>query len=111
MLCILGLNKGHMEIKDSKLAQVYGVPVGRRSGGRLATTLVASKNNILFFSFFLFFSLLSTFLLEGVHCGPAYGKKEEFSTWSRIAIKLPSILLFSHPRAKNKITNQFLVKF
>ena len=48
MLCILVQNKGHMEIKDSKLARVCGVPVGRRSGGRQATTLVATINDILF---------------------------------------------------------------
>ena len=33
-----------------KLALACGVPVGRRSGGRLATTLVATKNDIIFFS-------------------------------------------------------------
>ena len=32
------------------LAQVCGVPVGRRSGGQMPTTLVATKNNIIFFS-------------------------------------------------------------
>ena len=36
------------------LAQACGVPVGRRSGGRLVMTLVATKNDIIFFSFFLF---------------------------------------------------------
>ena len=45
------------------LARVYSVPVGRRSGGRLAMTLVAAKNYIIFFSFF---SPLSTFLKEGM---------------------------------------------
>ena len=34
------------------LARACGVPVGRRSGGRLATTLVATKNDIILFSFF-----------------------------------------------------------
>ena len=29
------------------LARAYGVPVGRRSGGRLATTVVAIKNDII----------------------------------------------------------------
>ena len=39
------------------LARAVGVPVSRRSGGRLATTLVATKNDIFFsLSFFLFFS-------------------------------------------------------
>ena len=38
------------------LARACGVPVGRRSGGRLAMTLVASINVIIFFLFsFLFF--------------------------------------------------------
>ena len=47
------------------------------------------------------------------HCtvGQHMGKKEEFSTWSRISLKLPSILLFCPPRANNMYTNQFLVKF
>ena len=52
--------------KDSKvtvnyfldLARAVDVPVGRHSGGRLAMTLVATKNVILFF-FFLFFFLFS----------------------------------------------------
>ena len=47
------------------LARACGVPVSRRSGGRLAMTLVATINVILFFSFFFFF-LSSTFLIEGV---------------------------------------------
>ena len=38
----------------SKLERACGVPVGRRSGDRLAMTLVATKNDIIFF-FFLFF--------------------------------------------------------
>ena len=43
------------------------ITVGRRSGGRPATTLVATKNEILLFSFFFsFFSPWSTFLIEGV---------------------------------------------
>ena len=37
------------------LARAYGIPVGRRSGGRLATTLVATKINIIFSFPFLFF--------------------------------------------------------
>ena len=45
------------------LARACGVPVGRRSGGRLATTLVATKNIIIFFSPF---SLSRPFLIEGV---------------------------------------------
>ena len=39
------------------LARACGVPVGRRSGGRLATTLVVTINVIIFFLFFLFFFL------------------------------------------------------
>merc|ERR1712013_262122 len=38
-----------------KLVRACGVPVGRRSGGRLAMTLVATINVIIFFFFFLFF--------------------------------------------------------
>ena len=56
-----------------KLARACDVPVGRRSGGQLAMTLVAIINVIIFFSFFsfLFFSFFfsspsSTFLIEGV---------------------------------------------
>ena len=53
------------------LARAVGVPVGRRSGGRLATTLVATKNVIIFF----FFSPPSLpFLIEGV-----LGSKNLFS--------------------------------
>ena len=44
------------------LARACGVPVCRRSGGRLATTLVATKNDIIFFSFSpRFFSSVATF--------------------------------------------------
>ena len=46
------------------LARACGVPVGRRSGG-LGTTLVVTKNDIIF-SFFFFLFPLSTFLIEGV---------------------------------------------
>ena len=53
------------------LARAFGVPVGRRSGGRLAMTLVATINVIIFFLFsFLFFFLFSfsspssTFLIQ-----------------------------------------------
>ena len=45
-----------------ELARVCGVPVCRRLGSRLATTLVATKNDIIYFFFFL----SSTFLTEGV---------------------------------------------
>ena len=41
-------------ILTSILARAYGVPVGRRSGSRLATTLKATKNDIFFLSFFYF---------------------------------------------------------
>ena len=51
-----------------KLARACGVPVG----GRLATTLGATKNDIIFFLFFSFF-LSSTFLIEG-----ALGSKNVF---------------------------------
>ena len=47
-----------------KLARAVGVPVGRRSGGRLATTLVATKNVFIFFLFFFppfFFFFVVTF--------------------------------------------------
>ena len=50
-----------------KLARACGVPVGRCSGGRLAMTLVATINVIIFsFLFSFFFSPSSTFLIEGV---------------------------------------------
>ena len=39
---------------DLFLARACGVPVGGRSGGRLATTLVATINVIIFFFSFLF---------------------------------------------------------
>ena len=48
----------------SVLARAVGVPVGRRSAGRQATTLVATKNVIIyFFSFFFpfFFFSVATF--------------------------------------------------
>ena len=66
----LELNKS-LGIRASQVGHECGVPVGRRSGGRLATMLVATKNNILFFFFFLFslfvlFFPFSTFLIEGV---------------------------------------------
>ena len=38
-------------VTDPLLARAYGVPVGRRSGGGLAMTLVASINVIIFFFF------------------------------------------------------------
>ena len=42
-----------------QLARACGVPVGRHSGGRLATTLVATINVIIFsFLFFFFFSVV-----------------------------------------------------
>ena len=56
------------------LAGACGVPVGRRSSGRLAATLVATINVIIFFSFLFFFSPSSTFLIEGV-----LGSKNLFS--------------------------------
>ena len=54
------------------LAQAVGVPVDRRSGGRLATTLVATIFIIIFFP--RFFSPSSPFLIEGV-----LGSKNLFS--------------------------------
>jgi len=45
-----------------KLARACGVPVGRRSGGRLAMTLVATINVIIFF--FLFSFLLRRLLFS-----------------------------------------------
>ena len=51
----------NMQVFKQILARVCGVPVGWRSGGRLASTLVATIN-VIIFSFF--FSLLSTFLIE-----------------------------------------------
>ena len=58
------------------LARAVGVAVVRRSGCRLATTLVATKNVFIFFSFFppVFFSPSSPFLIEGV-----LGSKNLFS--------------------------------
>ena len=46
-------NLGSVPKLTLKLAQEYGVPVGPHLGGRLATTSVATKNNIIF-SFFSF---------------------------------------------------------
>ena len=43
--------------KVQLLARACGVPVGLRSGGRLAMTLVATINVIIFFSFFFLFFL------------------------------------------------------
>ena len=54
------------------LARACGVPVGRRSGGRLAMTLVAI-NYIIFF-LLVFFPPSSTFLIEG-----GLGSKNFFS--------------------------------
>ena len=48
------------------LAWACGVQVGRRSGGQLATTLVVTKNDIIFFLLFFTFYPSSTFLIEGV---------------------------------------------
>merc|ERR1712013_219150 len=45
-----------------KLVRACGVPVGRRSGGRLAMTLVATINVIIFF--FLFSFLLRRLLFS-----------------------------------------------
>ena len=52
----------------TELARAVGIPFGQRPGGGLATTLVATINNIFFLSFFLFYFLSpsSTFLREGV---------------------------------------------
>ena len=50
-----------------QLARAVNVPVGRRSGGRLAMILVATINDIIFsFLFFFFLFPSSTFLIEGV---------------------------------------------
>ena len=49
-----------------ELAWAVSVQVGRHLGGWLATTVVATINNIIFFSFFFLFSPSSTFLIEGV---------------------------------------------
>ena len=43
------------------LSRACCVPVGRRSGGRLATTLVATKNDIILFSFFFSFLFSDNF--------------------------------------------------
>ena len=46
-------------IKEWRMvAQACGVPVGQCSGGRLATTLVATINNIIFFLSFYFLRCL-----------------------------------------------------
>ena len=49
-----------------QLARACGIPVGRRLGGRLAMTLVATINIILFHFFNLFFSPSRPFLKEEV---------------------------------------------
>ena len=56
------------ELFSGILARACGVPVGRRSGGRLAMTEVATINVIIFSLFFSFFSLFLffSFLIEGV---------------------------------------------
>ena len=56
------------------LARAVGVPVSRRSGGRLATTLVATINVIISLIFFPIFSPSRPFLIEGV-----LGSKNLFS--------------------------------
>ena len=48
--------------KKEQFAQACGLPVGRRSGGRLAMTLVATIN-VIIFSFFSFFFFLFLFFL------------------------------------------------
>ena len=56
-------NNGEKRVCLKKLlAQACGIPVGRRSSSRLATTLVATINAIIFSSI----SPPSTLLLEGV---------------------------------------------
>ena len=47
-----------------ELARAVGVAVGRRSGGRLATTLVATKNVFIFFFFFFLFFFLRRHLFS-----------------------------------------------
>ena len=52
-LCVC--NNGEKRVCLKKLlAQACGIPVGRRSGGRLAMTLVATINVIILFLFFFF---------------------------------------------------------
>ena len=57
--CFFQTKLWDIQQESAILARACGVSVGRRSGGRLATTLVATKNDILFsfFSFFPFFFL------------------------------------------------------
>ena len=75
----------------SKLARAVGVPVGRRSDGRLATMWKSTKNVFIFFFFPVFFPVFffprfsppsSPFLIEGV-----LGSKNLFSKsdsqWAR----------------------------
>ena len=49
-----GKDKKHqwklIEVEAGKLAGMVGIQVGRRSGGRLATTLVATINILIYFS-------------------------------------------------------------
>ena len=49
-----------------KKTQFARVEVGRRSGGQLATMLVATKSNIIFFRFPIPPPQLSSFLIEEV---------------------------------------------
>ena len=53
----------------NQLARAVGVPDGQRSGSRLASTLVDTKNVFIYFFypvFFLVFSPSAPFLIEGV---------------------------------------------
>ena len=59
-----GKDKKHqwklIEVEAGKLARMVGIQVGQRSGGRLATTLVATINILIYFChpIFLFRRLL-----------------------------------------------------
>ena len=59
------LNVGHISaVTDPILARAVAVPVGRRLGGRLATTLVATKN-VIIFRMIRIISPSRPFLIEG----------------------------------------------
>ena len=60
------------------LSWAVGVPVALRSGGRLATTLVAAINNIILLPFFSYVAS-STFLIEGVLGSKTYFAKVDGS--------------------------------
>ena len=69
------------------LGEACGVPVGRRSGGRLAMMLVATMNII------IFFSPSQPFLIQGV-----LGSKENYFAKVKASAQKPGGTHLSRPR-------------